>query len=437
MSRFPESSNCKRGRRWLVRCSLALLSTLLALVVAEWSIRRLPIGDKLGWNRVAPVSERLASVQAIAEGELRVLGLGDSFAEFRDSDGQNFMRFLESGAQAAGRNVVLHNLGEGGTGLERYRENFDQYLDRAIPQVVVIAVYLGNDLLDYELALRRAELGIVEDDSRQAKSAGFRQRLRKQSVLANHLFRLAKCRFSSLRSGTYRRNLDRLAELFEYDSETMIELESRIDSSMIERAEADAINAWDLAFGVAYPGLYEDMLSLNSESRFAQAFEGFRDDLRRLGEKAYASGVVPLFVLLPASVQVNTRYHDFYQRLGHTTSADLLGQTELNRATGEFLLSRGWDLLDLTQALMERQEVLYIPDDIHFNVRGQKVAGDAILSYCEESGLFNPVTLQGRLEMNRVESPLFANAHSGPSITQPPRRNNSQRPTNVRSDRAD
>ncbi len=403
-------STAKIERRWLVKLSLAATSALLALLVAEWGVRKLPIGDKLGWNRVAPVNERLQSVEPIAEGELRVLGLGDSFAEFRDSDGQNFMRFLESGARDAGRNVVLHNLGEGGTGLARYQENFEQYIQRAVPELVVIAVYLGNDLLDYELELRRSERGIIEPEATQAQPPGFRQSLRKQSVLANHLFRLAKRRFSSLRSGTYRRNLTRLAELFNYDAQTLARLESRIDADIIERAEADAINAWDLAFGVAYAEMYEDMLSLSAESHFGQAFESFREDLLRLGEEAYANGVVPLFVLLPASIQVNNRYHDFYRRLGHTVSADLIGQAELNRATIEVLTGREWDVLDLTEVLMEREDVLYIPDDIHFNVSGQKVAGDAILSYCEASGLFNRDVLQGRLDSNSADSPLFADS---------------------------
>lgn len=437
MSGLVESASAKRERRWLVKLLLAATSAVLALLVAEWGIRKLPIGDKLGWNRVAPVRERLQSVGPIAEGELRVLGLGDSFAEFRDSDGQNFMRFLESGARDAGLNVVLHNLGEGGTGLARYQENFDQYVQRAVPELVVIAVYLGNDLLDYELELRRAERGIVEPEKTQAKSAGFRQSLRKQSVLANHLFRLAKRRFSSLRSGTYRRNLTRLAELFDYDAQTLAKLESRIDDDMIERAEADAINAWDLAFGVAYPDMYADMLSLSADSHFAQAFEGFRDDLHRLGEKAYAKGSVPLFVLLPASIQVNERYQDFYRRLGHTASLELLGKTELNRATTEALLGRGWDVLDLTQSLMEREEVLYIPDDIHFNVRGQKVAGDAILSYCEVSGLFSPDVLQGRLDANSAESPLFADSQVDLDANRSDPLLSRQNPANARTVRAD
>jgi hypothetical protein len=391
----PRSGARARLCRLAPRVLVTGVSLALALGAAEVVVRRSPAMDRLGWNRVPSVLERLAAVRPRVQdepGELRVLGLGDSFADFRDTDGANFLRVLEREAIAAGRPVVLDNLGEAGTGLVRYLENLERYSERAVPDIAIVAVYLGNDLLDYDLERRRVERGL--DGARSGSGAGpaqggWRDLLRRRSVLANALFRAAKASVPALRSGTYRRNLATAARLFDLDDEALRAAEARVAPEMIERAEADAINAWDLAFGVVRPELYTEMLTLDGS--FASAFDGFAADLVRIGEACEERGITPVFVSIPPSLQVSTRYHDYFRRLGHVLEPDragLVGETTLSQRVAALLAARDWPVLDLTRALAASDVPLYIPDDIHWNTLGQDVAGRALHRFLEAHGWF-------------------------------------------------
>ena len=375
-----------------MKLTVAALSLAIALVVAEWCVRASPAMDRLGWTRVPTVEERLARVSTRAADELRVLGIGDSFADFRDTDGANFLRVLEREAVAHDRPVALDNLGEEGAGLVRYLENLDRYAERVVPNIAIIAVYLGNDLLDYEIERRRAERGIEGRRSGSgggsAATSGWRHVMRRHSVLANALFRAAKGAVPSLRTGTYRLNLQRAAALFDLDAEDLRAAESRITADMIERAEADAINTWDLAFGVVRPQLYTEMLNL--DGGFAEAFEAFAADLVRIGNACDRRGITPVFVSIPPSVQVATHYHDYFQRLGHTLGADLVGNVPLSGAVTALLAEHDWPHLDLTTALASSEDHLYIPDDTDWNVHGQRVAGLALFEFLEREDWFRP-----------------------------------------------
>ena len=72
------------------------ISTLLCLAAGEWVIRKTPIGERVGWNQVPSVPERVAKAPAKKSGEIRILGLGDSFTVYRDTKGGNFLRIAST-----------------------------------------------------------------------------------------------------------------------------------------------------------------------------------------------------------------------------------------------------------------------------------------------------------------------------------------------------
>jgi len=71
---------------------LAMVSTAVALGVAEAILVWTPLGDPYGWGKVPTIPERVAKLEEKGPGEWRILGLGDSFAAFRDIDVANFLR---------------------------------------------------------------------------------------------------------------------------------------------------------------------------------------------------------------------------------------------------------------------------------------------------------------------------------------------------------
>ena len=75
-------------------------------------------------------------------GQKRVLVLGDSFTEWRDITKHSYVR----AAEKALTNVEFINLGKGGTDIPDYYLNLVRYVDVLDPDLVLVGLYLGNDL---------------------------------------------------------------------------------------------------------------------------------------------------------------------------------------------------------------------------------------------------------------------------------------------------
>src|SRR5438445_5511693 len=135
-------------RNWLLLAS----SVTIALLIAEFVFRYLPLGDMAGWSMVAPVAERAAAVPPKG-GRTRIVALGDSFTEWRDNTGHSFVRVAERLLPS----VEMVNLGESGNDVEDYFGNFLQYGRELRPDLVLIGLYLGNDLVPSVLPLDTAE----------------------------------------------------------------------------------------------------------------------------------------------------------------------------------------------------------------------------------------------------------------------------------------
>src|SRR5207237_3222661 len=125
-------------RNWLLLAS----SVRIALLIAEFVFRYLPLGDMAGWSMVAPVAERAAAVPPKG-GRTRIVALGDSFTEWRDNTGHSFVRVAERLLPS----VEMVNLGESGNDVEDYFGNFLQYGRDMRPDLVVDGLFFGNELV--------------------------------------------------------------------------------------------------------------------------------------------------------------------------------------------------------------------------------------------------------------------------------------------------
>ena len=156
------------------------------------------------------------------------------------------------------------------------------------------------------------------------------------------------------------------------------------------RAGADQVNPWDVAVAVAVaePRLYLDLAALDEASGHAAAAREFLRGLDRIAGIAQRSRTELAFVLIPPSPVVGVRYHDDFARMGYAMSPSLAeGESALVRAITDHLEARGIACLDLTPALRASEEILFLPEDIHFDSDGQCVAGLALAEFLGSQGL--------------------------------------------------
>lgn len=145
---------------------------LLLVVVAAMCLGLAALVVLLGLpgGSAPSVEERVAAVTAKQPGEYRVLALGDSFTEDRDttreSTGTNdataegdvgsWARVVESRAKADGKELTLYNLAQGGAGPRQYLKNLEDFGLRVQPDLVLIGLSLGDDVLDDGHATQRS-----------------------------------------------------------------------------------------------------------------------------------------------------------------------------------------------------------------------------------------------------------------------------------------
>jgi lysophospholipase L1-like esterase len=372
---------------------LALLASLAALGAAEALLVWTPLGDRYGWSRVPTIQERITRSGVKDPGEWRILGLGDSFAVFRESDGGNFLRIAERRARRAGFPVELVNLGQSATGLREYTRNLERHAARLRPDAVVVALYLGNDVFAYRLeALERAAPPAPpHPEPRVSWRQVLEGEISRRSAFLSLALRVARGWIPALRSGTLERSLEYLARLYGLERDEVERRLALADPGLVARARADRVNPWDVAVAVVEPRLYLDLAALDEASGHAAAAREFLAGLDRIVEIAQRSHVPIAFVLIPPSPFVGIRYHGDFARMGYTMSPSLAeGESAVVRAISDHLAARGLPHLDLTPALRASRKPVSLPEDIHFDSHGQRVAGLALAEFLEAQGLLGP-----------------------------------------------
>lgn len=375
--------------------TILLAAMALSFLALEWVVRMTPLSDRLGWSRVPPIAERLGDIAPKRPGEMRIMSLGDSFAEFRDTEGRNFLRFAESSARRDGYNVTVYNLAQAGTGLKDYARTFQDFAPTVDPDIAVFAIYLGNDVLDYQLDIlreRQAAPVLSGGPDKPGTVRRIKDFVKKNSILLHFAYRILKQYVTAFRSGFYERSVDNLKRLYGRDDRYVVARIDKVDPDFIEAAKADVINAWDMAFGLVYPDLYVDMLYLKENSLFPTALERFLADIARIEEFAMDSGIELVFVLIPPSLQVDSRYHAYYRKLGYIVSEEMVDEAPLTAVVRAFLDQRGIAYLDVIPPLRARSEEFYMPNDTHFSTEGQRVVGKALYEFLKGRSFLAPTT---------------------------------------------
>jgi len=82
-------------------------------------------------------------------GRYRIVALGDSFAFGATPYPHNFLTLLEDGLRRSGRDMEVYNLGIARTDLAQYLEVLENEGLRLNPDMVLVNLFVGNDLTDY------------------------------------------------------------------------------------------------------------------------------------------------------------------------------------------------------------------------------------------------------------------------------------------------
>ena len=348
---------------------LILVAVALCALGLEFACRALPVSDSMGWNRTLPLSERTKRFKASSP--IKIVALGDSFAEWRTGEGVNMFDLLQ--VDLSNRGCKILNLGQAGTDVIDYIESYRRYVNFT-PDAIILCLTLGNDVYDYS---EKVEVKEVESGS-EAPQSGMKGFIKKHSVVLNFLFRLSKQYFPVMQAGSFDQDVKSLQKKAGLTDAQVQSRLAKLDPKIIELARSDAVNPWVPAIGAINPEYYKELCSESSQQGRAMA----EDTLRRIRDFCSAQKVKNFLVLLlPESLQVSEQYDDFFKRCGYDLDNFPLQERRgliryLQRRLGDF----GIMSLDTTPAL-EKVYPAYIPLDTHPNSQGHKAIAKAMAQF--------------------------------------------------------
>jgi lysophospholipase L1-like esterase len=359
--------------------ALLAVSLTVAFLLMELAIRYLPVGDKMGWSMVPSVSERVAKTGVASPGKARILVLGDSMTEWRDNMGESYARIAERMLSC----IEVINLAEAGTDLPGYLSNLLRFGKRLQPDLILIGLYLGNDLFPSTPPLESAEIQSALKALPAPSQELTLKQIAKRSVLLNYVFRLGKIYVPALRSGSFEQTIKHLQTKTGMDDAYVARRLSEADPTLVDAARADAINGWDLAFAIFDPDYYGDLAASDPSTSIGKGVEGAFGDLRMLITAAKAQNAKVAVVLLPPPVWVAERYRGYFKRLGYRELGPLSGPVPIVERVKAYLSAEGVPALDVLPALRADAESTYLENDIHLNRHGHDVVGRELASFLE------------------------------------------------------
>jgi hypothetical protein len=357
---------------------LMLAALVLCAVGLEFACRVLPVSDSMGWNRTLPLSERTKRFDVSAP--MKIVALGDSFAEWRAGEGVNMFDLLQVDLSRQGCKVL--NLGQAGTDVIDYIESYRRHVNFT-PDAIILCLTLGNDVYDYS---EKVQVKEVESGS-EAPQSGLKAFIKKHSVVLNFLYRLSKQYLPFMQAGSFDQDVKSLQKKAGLTDAQVQSRLARLDPKIIVLARCDAVNPWVPAIGAINPEFYKELYSASSQKGRAEA-----EDTLRLIRDFYAAQKVKNFlvVLLPESLQVSEQYDDFFKRCGYDLDNFPLPERRgliryLQKRLGDF----GIMSLDTTPAL-EKVYPAYIPLDTHPNSQGHKAIAGAMAQFIRKHFLGKP-----------------------------------------------
>ena len=367
---MTDASTPQEGAGWLGPLLLLSISLVLGLVLAEVATRVVapqqlflirpdvfqPV-DSLGWKHSPDLSTTIntgegtvtlytdhrgfrVGREGAVESERSVLVLGDSFmAALQVEYEESLPGLMQAELSAVGGGpVAVRNTGVGGWDPPHYLIKARQELSRKVPELVVVAVYLGNDVV--ERGMDHFEPRVPFPRPRFSIPTGLSPRAWVEAFAAPMDFRLRQ-----------------VSHLYVLLRSQLVELRMRLGLSI-----------------VYFP---QEYLASEAES---PRWDVTAAILGEIQAEADAHGVPVIFVLIPAHFQV---LEDELARHVNAFSLDTLEIRidQPNDLLGDRLRSKGLEVLDplpSLRAAADRGKIPYGRVDSHFNEAGHRVMWDHV-----------------------------------------------------------
>jgi len=286
-------------------------------------------------------------------GAFRVVGLGDSFAFGMVPYPRSYLTTAEAVATLYTRAdppVVIRNLGLPAAGLADYRLVYRFFGRDPAPDLALVTVYLGNDLLDF-----RGSGPVLEEDGHGLRSWFLTFVGRVWSVLTE--------------SGAMPTTTDPVVGEVRGGQRIAAVLDLADDGSAFGRKRMSD-EAW---VGV----VRAELASLVIGEDEARRARGFLAGLERLRAELAADGVPIALVFAPSRLQIEDSELDAALARDGLLRADVDRDLPARRIL-TWAEANGVPVLDLTAIFRERsggRAGLYVPNDTHWNVSGNDLAG--------------------------------------------------------------
>lgn len=377
LAEYPDATPAPRARarvkRWLRAAALngvmLGISVLLSLLLGELAIRiaapqQLVVmrpdlwvaRDSVGYWNAANVrttvntGERTATVISDAEGyrvgsagrvegDQTVLLLGDSFMKALQVDYEaSLAGRLESGLTSAlGRTVAVRAAGVDGWDPNQYLTFADRALPATRADAMVVALYVGNDIVAERNPVKPPLAPTTSTDFRLPRSAA-------PGELVNALVRPLNDR------------LERSSHLFVF-------LKNRGSALLMRAGLTGADFPWEIQKRIAS----------------SEAWDVTADLCREIAALGEQRGVPTVFVLVPSSYQVHREQFEVFVR-GFGLDSTTVDLDQPNRLIGERLRARGLTVVDPLpelRAAAARGEKLFGSVDRHLSPDGHRVMNEA------------------------------------------------------------
>jgi hypothetical protein len=410
-----------RGRRWVGRLALAAFATLLALKVGDMGVGwlrdtrqrhllRLPArGEQRHRGREFDYTFQTNSLGlrgperafAKAAGTQRVVVVGDSFvAGFGVGDGEVFTarleRILNERSQPTGvERPIVHsrsewttleviNVGRNGTSTIRELDLYRLIGRRFEPDVVVLAFYVGNDLVEV----------VQEHDAEELRRwhpSGVARRAA-YGLCPNLYFELALLKMSAEARQTEERRSDeeiltalrRMCGELGGDFEAAKAAYGRLPGDVKDALAARLLRDHQVLAACCDPGRLRRALAPD-EDFFARAWPRVERHLELLREEAGEDKARFVVLIIPDAVQVDPEAQRLAAEIGfEVEEAWLTSTSPTQAAVVDWCRKADVPCLDLTDKLRQSAEPLYYRQDGHWNEAGHERAAELLADFLRE-----------------------------------------------------
>jgi len=333
-------------------------------------------------------------------GELRVLVLGDSFAEgIGVAERDRFADLLEAGLAArASRPVRVLDAGQMGTGPTGYVRNLLEFGVALQPDLVVMAVYVGNDFgvgvaPEAGLVVRETvpERAVADPGTWSSVLAlayvrrGVEQLLTGEQLLFRRPARSSPWEVGYGRAVSRQFFLDGAGVLGvtpdEFDAAT-----AQMDPALLAEFFAGRINPSILIVAVAQKVGERKGTPPAKPREVGGSVAPVVRSIVRVRRTLEERGIGLLVLVVPDVRELERARHDaFLARLATQPSPEMERTGEVRRRFVAELAARGVPYLDLAPALQRAGRPVFHVMDGHFNEAGHRVAADALLERLADS----------------------------------------------------